>query len=133
MKNAINNNIDKKITFPNQFLPNIKLKFNKNQKYNEKNNLNIMNKNKGNNINNKIEKNAQENILNYNENINYMNENNEDNNNLNEEANNHNNEKNNLKNNTDLNYIFLKDEIIKKDEDKTKILKKENTDFYHNL
>ena len=163
MKNAIiNNNRDKKITFPNQFLPNIKLKFNKNQKYNEKNNLNIMNKNKSNNKINKLEKNAQENNLKYNENINYMNENNEDNNNLNEEANIQNNENNNLKNNIDLtiknnieikrnkvnsknrvmtideenkklNYIFLKEEIIKKDEDKAKILKKENPDFYHNL
>ena len=163
MKNAIiNNNRDKKITFPNQFLPNIKLKFNQNQKYNEKNNLNVMNKNKSNNGINKIEKNAKESNSNYDENINYTNENNEDNNNLNEEANNQNNEKNNLKNNIDLtiknnieikrnkvnsknrvmtideenkklNYIFLKEEIIKKDEDKAKILKKENPDFYHNL
>lgn len=35
--------------------------------------------------------------------------------------------------NKELNYLFLKDEIIKKEEDKIKIFKKENTDIYHNL
>ena len=167
IKNAIiNNNRDKKFTFPNKFLPNIKLKFNNNQKNNEKNNninLNILNKNKGNNRINISEKNAEETKLSLKENIDNVHENNEDNNNnLNGEANNHNNKKNNLKNNTDLsiknnieirrnktnskhrvmtieeeikelNYMLLKDEMIKKDEDKSKIFKKEKTDIYYNL
>jgi len=165
IKNAnININRDKKITFPNKFLPNIKLKFNKNQKLYEKNNdinLNLLNKIKGNNHFNKSEKNIQDKTLGYNENIDNENEINEDNNNLNRVKNYHDNE-NNSKNKTDiiiknnieirrnktnskhrvmtideenkeLNYLFLKDEIIKKEEDKIKIFKKENTDIYHNL
>ena len=97
----INNNKDKKITFPNNLLPDIKLKFNrtKNQKDIDKNtnniNLNLINKNKGINHVNKSEKNTQEKTNIHKENIDNENENNIDNNNnLNEENNNHNSGKN---------------------------------------
>jgi len=102
----INNNKDKKITFPSNFLPDIKLKFNKskNQKIIDKTNnninLNVINKNKGNNNVNKSEKNSQEKKIINIENIDNENGNNEENNNnLNEEKNNHNNEKNIIVNN----------------------------------
>ena len=97
----INNNKDKKITFPSNFLPDIKLKFNKSniQKKIDKNNnninLNVVNKNKGVNHVNKSEKNTQEKIKIHQDNIDNKN-NVDNNNNLNGENNNYNNEKNNL-------------------------------------
>jgi len=101
----INNNKDKKITFPSNFLPDIKLKFNrtKNQKDIDKNanniNLNLVNKNKGINHVNKSEKKTQEKTKIHQKNIDNINENNVDNNNLNGENNNNNSEKKIIDNN----------------------------------
>ena len=102
----INNNKDKKITFPSNFLPDIKLKFNrtKNQKEIDKNtnniNLNLVNKNKGINHVNKSEKKTQEKTKIHQENIDNENENNVDNNNnLNGENNNNNSGKKIIDNN----------------------------------
>ena len=102
----INNNKDKKITFPSNFLPDIKLKFNrnKNQKDFDKNanniNLNLVNKNKGINHVNKSEKKTQEKTKILQENIDNENENNVDNNNnLNGENNNNNSGKKIIDNN----------------------------------
>ena len=102
----INNNKYKKITFPSNFLPDIKLKFNrtKNQKEIDKNtnniNLNLVNKNKGINHVNKSEKKTQEKTKIHQENIDNENENNVDNNNnLNGENNNNNSGKKIIDNN----------------------------------
>ena len=103
----INNNKDKKITFPSNFLPDIKLKFNKikNQKDIDKNinniNLNLVNKIKGINHHvNRSEKTTKEKAKIHQENNDNVNEKNEDNNNnLNGENNNHNSGKNILVNN----------------------------------
>ena len=104
----INNNKDKKITFPSNFLPDIKLKFNKakNQKDIDKNNnninLNLVNKIKGiNHVNRSEKKTTKEKAKIHQENKDNdnVNEKNEDNNNLNGENNNHNSGKNILVNN----------------------------------